>query len=247
MYINTKALVLRSVQYTDSGRILTVLTPGHGKLTVSARGATRKNSRVVACTQALAFSDMTLLQSRDRWSLTEAQSIELFAGLAEDITRLALGTYFAELLEAVGDVDAPSPELLSLGLNALHLLTTDSRPAELVKAAFETRLVALAGYLPRLETCDVCGNPEPAEPCLDLEGGSLLCKPCAGAANIARLDASSLQALRHVTSCAAKRVFSFTLGEASLKRLGAASEKYLLAQLDRRFGTLEYYHNILRI
>jgi DNA repair protein RecO (recombination protein O) len=245
MYINTKALVLRSVAYQDSGRILTVLTPDMGKLTVSSRGAMRKNSRVAPSVQALAFSEVTLFRARDRWTLTEAQTIELFPGLADDLARLALGTYFAELLEAVADADSPSPELLSLGLNALYALSGGARPAWLVKAAFETRLMCLTGYAPRLDACAVCGAPELAGGCLQLAGGTALCRACAAPGEgLARLDGGSLRALRHVSSCEPKKIFAFTLEAGAAKRLRAASEQYVLAQLDRRFKTLDYYHSI---
>ncbi|MDR1217816.1 MAG: DNA repair protein RecO, partial [Oscillospiraceae bacterium] len=73
MFINTKGLVLREAEYRDSGKILTVLTSDEGKLTVSARGAKRKNSKLAPYAQPLVFSDMTLLKNRDRWTLTEAQ------------------------------------------------------------------------------------------------------------------------------------------------------------------------------
>jgi DNA repair protein RecO (recombination protein O) len=238
------------VAYQDAGRILTVLTPDLGKVTVSARGAVKKGSRVASAVQPLAFSDMTLLQSRERWTLTEAQTIELFAGLAEDIARLSLGSYFAELLEVVSDEDCPGPDMLSLGLNALYLLSEGARPPELVKAAFETRLMCLSGYAPRLAACAVCGAAEPRDPVLDVSGGAVTCLGCAAELrdaasprDAAQLCAGSLDALRHIASCEAKRVFAFTLGQEATERLVSVSEKYILAQLDRRFRTLDYYHS----
>jgi DNA repair protein RecO (recombination protein O) len=234
------------VQYKDSGRILTVLTSDLGKLTVSARGAMRKNSRVAAVVQPLAFSDMTLARNKDRWTLTEAQSIELFSGLSEDLSLLSLGAYFAELLEAVTDEDSPNPELLSLGLNALYLLCRGGRENILVKASFEMRLMCLSGFAPSLDACASCGKTELAAARLALYGGTLLCPDCSKPEDerTAPLCKASLPAMRHICACGAKKLFSFTLSAAALGRLGAASEAYLLAQLDRRFQTLDYYKNI---
>jgi DNA repair protein RecO (recombination protein O) len=110
MYINTTGLVLRTTDYKDSSRILTVLTSTEGKLTVSARGALRRGSRLAASAQLFAYSHMTLYHNRDRWTMTEAQTIELFSGLSSALDLLALGSYFAELLEAVSDEDSPNPE-----------------------------------------------------------------------------------------------------------------------------------------
>ena len=55
MYVNTTGLVLRETAYRDSSKILTILTGTEGKLTISARGALRKNSRLAAATQFLVF------------------------------------------------------------------------------------------------------------------------------------------------------------------------------------------------
>jgi len=244
MYINTTGIVLRETAYKDSSKILTVLTGGEGKLTVTARGALRRNSKLAAVTQLLAFSEMTLLFNRNRWTLTEARSVEQFIGLRDDLTLLSLGAYFAELIEAVSDEDSPNPELLPLCLNALYALSEKLRSPGFVKPAFELRLMASSGFAPLIEGCAVCGMEEPDRSFLDFAGGALRCDRCSddGGSNLSR---GALNALRYIVGCDAKRLFSFTLGDAALRELSAASEGYLLAHLDRNFRTLDYYKGIL--
>lgn len=242
MYITTKGLVLRETGYKDSSKILTVLTAAEGKLTVSARGALRKNSKMAAATQLLTFSEMTLFQRGDRWTLTEAQVIETFGGLTGELASLSLGSYFAELLEALSDEDSPNPEILSLGLNALYLLSEGRKPPELVKSAFEARLMCLSGFAPLLGDCAVCGGEVLSEGALDLQGGTLACARCGGRG--AALGAGALAALRHICGCAPGRVFSFTLEDMSLAQLASVTERYALTQLDRGFSTLDYYKKI---
>ena len=246
MYINTTGLVLRVTDYKDSSRIMTVLTSTEGKLTVSARGAMRRGSRLAAAAQPLAYSDMTLSVSRDRWTLTEAQTIELFSGVSGDIRLLALGSYVAELLEAVSDEDSPNPDILSLGLNALYMLSRGEKNPALVKAAFELRLMGLAGFEPAVYACAVCGSEEVREPRLDLAGGMILCRGCRSAGNgeSAALDRGSLEAMRYIVSAEAKKVFSFRLEDEALARLSRAAEAYAATQLDRKFRTLEYYKQL---
>ncbi|MDR1299307.1 MAG: DNA repair protein RecO [Oscillospiraceae bacterium] len=246
MFINTKGLVLREAEYRDSGKILTVLTSSEGKLTVSARGAKRKNSKLAPCAQPLVFSDMTLLKNRDRWTLTEAQGIESFPGLCGDLALLALGTYFAEMLEAVSDEDSPGNGILPLGLNALYALSEGKRPQELVKAAFELRLMCLAGFAPSLGACRACGERDMASPVLDIDGGTVYCTMCgtgAGAGR-AKLDPPSLSAARYITLCEPKKLFSFSLAPESMRYLSDAAERYSQAHLDRGFRALKYYKEV---
>ena len=243
MYINTMGLVLRETKYKESSKILTVLTAETGKLTVSARGAMRKNSKLAAATQLLVFSEMTLFHNRDRWTLTEARSFEQFTGLRYDIEKLALGSYIAELAEAVADEDSPNPDLLPLCLNTLYALSEDIKEIALIKPAFELRLMAITGYTPLVSHCEVCGNEEPETALLNLTGGTIRCEKCSAYEGV-RLSSSSLQAVKYIISCDPKKLLSFNLKGEALRELSSVAEGYLLTQLDRKFRTLEFFKGI---
>jgi len=225
MFINTTGIVLREVTYKDFSKILTVLTSGEGKLTVSAHGAHRKNSKLAAVTGLLVFSEMTLLRKKDRWTMTEARCVEQFIGLRDDLKLLSLGSYIAELTEAVADEDSPNPELLPLCLNALYALSEKIKTPEYVKPAFELRLMAISGFEPRLGKT---GITHPGS----IEDGVML------------LNDGALNAAEYILNCEAKKLFSFTLSNNALGDLSKATEKYLLTHLDRTFRTLDYYHKI---
>ncbi|MEG1541065.1 MAG: DNA repair protein RecO, partial [Oscillospiraceae bacterium] len=238
MYKTTRALILREVKYKEADKILTVLTEDEGKLTVSARGVMRKGSKLSAACQLLTFSEMTLFQNRGKWSLNEAQPIEQFLGLREDIASLALGSYFAELLEAVSDEDSPNVRLLQLGLNSLFALSRGLYDPRHIKAVFELRLLCLSGYEPALDCCDNCGDEELQKPYFSTLGGGVLCGKCAhsGSGEVFPLCSASLQAMRHIVRADNKRVFSFSLDSGAAGRLYPLCESFVLAQLERRFG-----------
>ena len=241
MYINTTGLVLRETAYKDSSKILTVLTGGEGKLTVTARGALRRNSKLAAATQLLVFSEMTLFSSRDRWTLTEARSVGQFIGLRDDIRLLSLGAYIAELTEAVADEDSPNPELLPLVLNALFALSEKIKTPELVKPAFELRLMAVSGFTPLIDRCASCGAEDPEFVYLNPADGTILCDGCANRGSGHALSRGALKAARYIITCASKKLFSFSVSDFALKELTAATEGYLLEHLERSFRTLNYY------
>lgn len=222
MHVTTKALVLRSVDYRDSDKILTLFTREQGKLTASARGCRKKGSAIAAGCQLLAWSEMVLYDFQGRWSVKEAAVERLFPGVREDIVRLALGCYFAEVAELLAVEGIPSPELLSLVLNSLHALDKlRDKPLPLVKAAFEWKVMALAGYEPLIDGGAVRG-----------EGFSVLMPP------------QALAALEHILHGDPQRLFSFRLEEESLKSLADAAEDYLRTQLERGFSTLDYYKSL---
>lgn len=245
MYLTTKGLVLRVTDYNDRDCLLTLLTPENGKLTVKARGLRRRNTPLIAPCQLLAYGDFTLFSYKNSFTINEANAIELFQPLRRDLTRLSLGTYFAQVAELISQEDLPNPELLSLVLNCLHVLC-NGMAEEKVKAVFELRAAVLAGYMPELSCCHVCGEPAPQ--LFDLSAGCMECATCRspGGGGI-RLPVSpgTLQAMCYIVLCPSKKLFSFELGEENLAQLSQITEAYLTTQLERGFSTLDFYKSLL--
>lgn len=252
--LTTRALVLRETRYKETDKMLTVLTESEGKLGLRVRGALRRGSKVAAATQFLAYSEMTLFGSRGRWTLNEAETLEQFLPLREDIGKLALGAYFAELMEAVGDEDSPNPALLRLGLNALYAVSRGLYAPEHVKAAFELRLMCLSGYEPMLERCGVCGEVNITHPMFRSDAGFLHCDTCKLTDTIQNpppslpLCEASLAAMRYVVGSELRRVFAFTLDDPQARaRFYAAAERYVQVQLERGFGALDYWKQMTQL
>ena len=245
-YIVTNGVVLRETDTKESDKILTLLTAERGKIPVIARGVRRKSCRYAACAQSLAYSEWTLYQRGAWYYAHEGSTLGLFQGLRNDLDATALGFYFAELTEAVTTEEAPAPELLRHLLNGLYALSALQRPHPLVKAAFEIKLLCLAGYEPLADGCAYCGRTDPEEPMLDVVQGVLRCRACgAGESGLSMpLGRDSLAALRHIVYGDPKRLYSFTLGETGLRQLADLAEAFAAAQLERGFRTLDFYKSL---
>ena len=217
-----------------------------GKIPLIARGARRKNSRIAAASQLLAYSELTLYKRGNWHMLDEASTLELFDGVRQDIVLLSLASYFAEAAEAVCAEETTSPEILSLLLNALYALCYLHKEPRLVKAAFQFRLMALAGFEPLASGCAVCGREEPEAPMLDVVHGVVHCGVCKRLGGLSiPLTAAGLAALRHVLYCDSRRLYGFTLEPEALRELDHAGEAFIAGQLERSFRTLDYYKSLL--
>ena len=80
---------------------------------------------------------------------------------------------------------------------------------------------------------------------LCLEAGRIYCARCAHPGNSLAIGTEVLEAMRYIASAPAKKLFSFSLGEEQLNRLGRVTEQFLLRQSERHFGTLSYYKQIV--
>ena len=246
MYLTIQGIVLRVTDYNDRDALLTVLSRNHGKLTIKARGLRRKNSPLIAPCQLLAFGEFTLFEYRGMYTINEAHSIELFTPLRRDLTKLSLGTYFAQVTEIISQEDLPNPELQSLLLNSLYALSKLNLPEILVKAVFELRAACLAGYTPDLYGCHICGSQAPDR--FDLTAGQLECRGCrTGESSGIRMPVTAgiLEAMRYICLCDPKKLFSFQIGEGTLEQLSALTEAYLETQLERGFSALDFYKSLL--
>lgn len=246
MYLTIRAIVLRVTDYNDRDALLTVLTQNHGKLTIKARGLRRKNSPLTAPCQLLAFGEFTLFEYKGNYTINEAHSIELFTPLRRDLTKLALGTYFAQAAEVISQEDLPNPELQSLLLNCLFGLSRLGLPEILVKAVFELRAACLAGYTPDLYGCHLCGSQNPDR--FDLSAGQLECSSCRSSESRGirmPVNPGLLEAMRYICLCDPKRLFSFQIGQENMEKLADLTEAYLQTQLERGFSALDFYKSLL--
>lgn len=245
MYLTVRGLVLRVTQYNDTDALLSVLTPSHGKITVKARGLRRKNSPLAAPCQLLALCDFTLFEYREMYTINEAHCVELFERLRTDLTRLSLGTYFGQVAEVISQEDMPNPELLSLLLNCLHVLANTDINEMQVKAVFELRCACLAGYQPEIDCCWNCGSSAPEM--FDLSNGRTECVACniynTGSIRMP-VSPGALDAMRYICHCDSKHLFSFKLGDDTLKHLSDVTEGYLSTQLERGFSCLDFYKTL---
>ena len=245
MYLTTQALVLRVTAYNDTDAMLTLLSRDQGKLTVKARSLRRKHSPLIAPCQLLAYGEFTLFEYKGMYTVNEAHSLQLFTRLRRDLSKLSLGSYFAQVAETISQEDAPNPELLSLVLNSLYALSELNVSEAQVKAVFELRSACLAGYTPDLSGCRGCADPYPDR--FDISEGCLECSKCRdmGSSGI-RMPVTSgvLDSMRYICQCDPKQLFAFDAGAQTLTALSQLTESYLVTQLERGFSTLDFYKSL---
>ncbi len=243
MQVVDKGLILRETPYKEADVMLNILTESAGKISVLARGARRKGSKFSAAIALLTYSEFTLYESGGRYTLNEAEPIELFYNIRNDLQKLSLASYFAEVLERAADEDTINPELLRLGLNSLYALAHTSISATKIKAVFELKIAALAGYMPNVFSCICCDETDDLM-AFDIRNGGLVCPRCNSVGNRA-VDASAVDAMRYILLADMKKIFSFSISDASMKLLSSITDEYLSIHFGKNFKTNLFYKSLL--
>ncbi len=244
-HLMTDGLIVRDYQtIAETDRFVAILTRDKGIIRAAARGARNVKSRAGAATQLLCYARLSLIPGRDKYIIEDAQPQELFFPLREDVEKLALAQYFCELALHLCPSDAPAPDHLRLLLNALHYLSEGGREPRLVKAVVEGRLLCLEGYMPELTGCARCGIAEGERFWFSPAAGTLTCDTCAREPDALPVTAGVLAAMRHVLWGEFARCFAFSLPPADMAAFGQLMERFLLAQVQRSFNTLDFYHTL---
>lgn len=239
--ITAAGLVIREQSIGESDRLITVLTARYGLVRAFSRGAKKTKSKKLAATSLLAYSDFCFVKTKNAYSVEDALVKEVFFELRSDIEKMALAQYFCELANEFCEEDYESEEVLRLFLNALWLLKSDKKSPAFIKAVVELRLMSLSGYMPALLGCDRCGTYESDVMYFSPEDGKIYCAECLPVCRHYRVNASVVQAMRHVSLSDFENIFSFTLKDGAQKEFSELCEGYLLHKTQRKFKTLDFY------
>lgn len=199
--VTTRSVVLQTHPYSDTSKILRLLTLDHGPQSVMAKGALRPRSRLSGALEPFSDGSATfyLKPERDLHTLSDFDLREGRQALGRDLRRYAAASVLCELVLrlAPAERDPVLFDALVRGLDALLAADQAQVPATAVAAIWV--LVDVLGFAPDLSGCSRCGDPVEARGGrLDVREGILVCERClpGGAA----LPASEIDALRRLAS-----------------------------------------------
>jgi DNA repair protein RecO (recombination protein O) len=180
----TNAIVIRSLNYGESDKIVTFFTRDFGKLKGIAKGARRSKKRFQ---NALGlFSHLCLVFfDKEGLGLVRAESCDIlhsFPKIREDLRKIVYGNYYLELANEMAGEREVNREAFELLFSFLKTLE-ETAPQEEQLRLFEIRMLSLFGYRPNMRRCGLCkkgGDDLKEIPIVffSLEKGTLVCERC---------------------------------------------------------------------
>jgi DNA repair protein RecO (recombination protein O) len=173
-----RGVVLRTYKLGEADKIVVLLTSGHGKVRAVAKGVRRTKSRFGGRLEPLSHVELLLYEGRELDIVSQAEIIDPWRLLHEDLARVAQGLAMVEATEQVAQEREASDPLYRMLVGALRTLAERSGP--LVVGAFYWKLLAIDGAGPVLTSCASCGSSPPAAPLVafDIGEGGTLCRLC---------------------------------------------------------------------
>ncbi|MBN6186166.1 DNA repair protein RecO [Aneurinibacillus sp. BA2021] len=171
-----EGIVVRTTDYGEANKILTVYTREAGKISIMARGAKKSKSRFTAVSQLFTYGYFLYQVSSGMGSLTQGDLLNSFRAVREDLTKTAYAVYMAELLDRLTEAKEPNPYLFEMMLYALKWMEEGKDP-EIVARLFEMKMLYVAGCRPQFTGCMSCGAMDVPYFVSMYEGG-FVCQSC---------------------------------------------------------------------
>ena len=155
--LQTKAIVLSRTDYGEADRIISVLTPEQGKLSLMARGVRRVKSKLAGGIELFSIAEISYINGRGQiGTLISARLVHYYSSIVKSIDRVQLGYELIKLLHRATE-DQPEPEYFELLEAAFIVLDTPNISIDLIRLWFQAQLLRYAGHSPNLKT-DTEGN-----------------------------------------------------------------------------------------
>jgi DNA repair protein RecO (recombination protein O) len=168
-------IVLRTHKLGEADRIVVLLTRSNGKVRAVAKGVRKTKSRFGARLEPTSHVSMLLYEGRELDVVTQAETVDHFPALRDDLDRLTRAVSMLEAVDQLAQEREPNAPLYTMLLGALRALA--GRDSPLVVGAFFWKLLALEGFRPELDSCVTCGE-DPVGGGFDLVEGGVLCPSC---------------------------------------------------------------------
>lgn len=180
--VSTPSIVLHSFEYSETSKILRLLTRDHGVQSVIAKGAQRPKSRYGGLLELFTegIASFSLRESRDLHTLSGFDLLTSRQSLGSDLVRFGGAGLIAELILRVASEEADAALYQRVGdaLDAIAAAPVEQLQPTALAQTWAT--IAHLGFAPALDSCINCGRAldDEEETLFDYTAGGVRCIEC---------------------------------------------------------------------
>jgi len=241
----TQAIVLGHIEYGEADRILKLFTFEKGKITAIAKGVRKIRSRKAGHLEPFTRVTLFLAKGRNMDIVTQAETVNAYQGIREDLERVAYASYVVEVLDRFTYEEGQNVGIFRLLANTLKRLELHPNPATVVHY-YELRLLDLVGFRPQLFNCVDCGEPIKEEDQFfsPLVGG-VACPNCGRSRPEAWVVGKDvLRYFRHLQRSTWAQIEDIIIPPAIEPSLADLIERYITYILERKLNTPDFLREI---
>ena len=205
----TPAVILKRTDLGEADRIVTFFSRDVGKIRAVAKGVRRTTSRSAGHLEPFTLSDVMFAVGRELDVISQADTLEAFREIREDLELTTHAYYLAEVVDLLTEDRLENRDVFDTLVEGLRSLRATHDP-RMVLIVFHLRLLEALGYRPELRECVSCrATIVPNRNHFSALLGGVLCPACGPREPTARdIGTSALKLLRFVQQARGQRAVS---------------------------------------
>ena len=239
--IKMNGIIIAENNMGDFDKMLTMLTPGAGKISCVAKGARRPKSALLAGTQFLCFGEYMMYKGANTYNINSCETIEVFYNIRTDLDKLKYAVHITKIIQDVTTENQNCYKILQLFLNTLYTISETNKNLELVLSIFKLRLLVILGFTPRIEECVNCREKENITQ-FSLRDNGFKCTACANQdKSCLNMNEGTKNAIKYIVLAPPKKLYSFNLKDESLVELNMITKLYFNEKLEKEYKLEELF------
>ena len=233
-----EAVVLRHNDWGEADRLLGLYTLEMGKIRALAKGVRKLRSRKAGHLEPFTRVSLLLARGRDMPLITQAETLDPYLPLHDDLSGVTYASYVVELLDRFTYEEGENRDLYRLLHETLSRLC-QLEERDLVLRYYEIRLLDLVGFRPQLFQCVHCGKEiRPEDQYFSAALGGVLCPRCKSQTDEAQpISINALKHLRHFQRSSFVEAQRARLNPALNRELETIIQYYMTYLLERGLNT----------
>lgn len=243
---NCRGLIIKSDDYKEKDRLLSVLTSDRGLITICAKGVAKPGSSLGFVSMPYMLCDFVVSVSHGYYYLKDASIIESNSGIMESLEQMTVAAHISALLVDCTLQSENAREAYELAVYAYYMLANNKDKYLLIYSAFNWRLLTIAGFTVQYDLSNPSYKGTGDKP------DRFLLNIAGGVNNVSNqnrsfdrlLEAPSVKALNYFATCDLKRLFTSSADKKTEKELKDFTTDYISIHFEKIYDTLSVLNNL---
>lgn len=210
--------MIKSTDFKENDKIIWIYTEKFGKISAIAKGAKKRNSKLMSITQNLCFGDYTLYKGKSAWFINEGIIVDSFQQLLKDLESIAYSSYICELIDLTLTDEEVNKNAFQDAVKCMYLMKNNVCDTEIIARAFEIKIIKYAGYNIILNRCTKCGKSLKMSQYFDIKNIGVVCDNCRDNMTL-KISGKCYSAMVFLSNLSIEKVYKIKLNDEIKKEL----------------------------
>jgi len=240
MLYKTEGIVLKSTEYEEADKIVTIYTKNYGKITAIAKGVRKTKSKFGSSLEILTLSIFLIHKGRNIDIVSQTEILESFFTTSKEVIKFAFAANCVEIINKLTEEREINIGLFNLLKEVLHYLKETNDP-KLLTLSFKWQIMSILGYRPLLNHCCRCNKSieDQKEMYFNIKEGGLVCNNCIvkDKEECVKVSIYFNKLVRKILITPLTTISNATIPDKKIKELEKISDLYIAYHSEKNFKT----------